>query len=97
MLILNTFFYLLTCIETTGSPPADAGTTSMNSMSVAIGKDHPRGCGDYKRTLKEVIDEYGSPPRMRGLRFDDVVHVELKRITPADAGTTSNPSFLSEV
>ena len=68
--------------------PADAGKTSMIRFALAIVEDHPRGCGENRRTRGGQQQRVGSPPRMRGKL--GIVHSFYLSggITPADAGKT---------
>ncbi len=52
-------------------------------------EDHPRGCGenDFPGAAAFILD--GSPPRMRGKLQRLLPHLQLYRITPADAGKTT--------
>ena len=56
-------------------------------------QDHPRGCGDKHvyTSCNRLIT--GSPPRMRGQALYDLIHQFHYRITPAEAGTSTNQSF----
>ena len=67
--------------------PADAGTSTGDSLGLLMSEDHPRGCGDKFDTFPGKLPGTGSPPRMRG----QVSAVSMSQpdigITPADAGT----------
>ena len=57
-------------------------------MSVA-NQDHPRGCGENHITNEDKRPNTGSPPRMRGKLVGQNANGVPLRITPADAGKTS--------
>ena len=49
--------------------PADAGSTPAAYWLASASKDHPRGRGEHKVTVREVSLVPGSPPRTRGAHF----------------------------
>ena len=53
-----------------------------------VAEDHPRGCGEHWPTLMAGIRPEGSSPRMRGALFNIYAFQTLRRIIPADAGST---------
>ena len=70
--------------------PADAGKTGIAVVGGVAEEDHPRGCGENFFISPPYHNYLGSPPRMRGkLPYRFLGHVG-KRITPADAGKTTN-------
>ena len=77
-------------ILTAGITPADAGKTIMYPSRVTLSRDHPRGCGENPRRQADRVELPGSPPRMRGKPPDYLTDAQRERITPADAGKTSN-------
>ena len=71
-----------------GITPAHAGLTSILWRYENMCRDHPRACGAYdmyKRGLEHIT---GSPPRMRGLLYDEGFSRIGCGITPAHAGLT---------
>ena len=70
--------------------PADAGKTASSVPLPAKKRDHPRGCGENNMKNPTAKRKKGSPPRMRGKRFDDLFKIIGYRITPADAGKTQS-------
>ena len=48
--------------------------------------DHPRVCGEKSAWIAAVVNELGSPPRVRGKVFNDGIMIYYMRITPAYAG-----------
>ena len=78
------------CAALAGITPADAGKTRHPCCAERNVWDHPRGCGEnpiFSRFTHVLI---GSPPRMRGKRcLMHLIHL-THRITPADAGKTSD-------
>ncbi len=71
-----------------GITPADAGKTFNGYGNIESAEDHPRGCGENKKTNEKRSDRQGSPPRMRGKPDEDISAQGVNRITPADAGKT---------
>ena len=72
-----------------GITPADAGKTEKTAHVCATVQDHPRGCGENFPNIKSYIPYRGSPPRMRGKRLLCEPFKAEARITPADAGKTT--------
>ena len=69
-----------------GITPAYAGKNSAHNMASVIRKDHPRVCGEKKRSRQGAPCVAGSPPRMRG-KFIAVDRYQVALgITPAYAG-----------
>ena len=68
--------------------PADAGSTQYQSIYVAIGRDHPRGCGEHTVSGNMIPTMIGSSPRMRGAHKRFAIWPKGLRIIPADAGST---------
>ena len=74
--------------KTLGITPADAGKTCKKCSQFSQYRDHPRGCGENADDFAACADQKGSPPRMRGKRFERYSGSQAERITPADAGKT---------
>ena len=74
---------------TDGITPADAGKTQAKTAFSCRAKDHPRGCGENAACSGRPRDLLGSPPRMRGKLLIAALPFQKFRITPADAGKTS--------
>ena len=53
-------------------------------------QDHPRGCGEHLLKDGEHSYQQGSSPRMRGARLLADNRIDVERIIPADAGSTSS-------
>ena len=68
--------------------PAHAGNTIHPEITVVIVQDHPRACGEHRPEDKEVLQELGSSPRMRGTPDKILPLVRVGRIIPAHAGNT---------
>ena len=68
--------------------PADAGKTANLHSQVTFEKDHPRGCGENLLIRHPYLYSLGSPPRMRGKRYEPATEEEDDGITPAEAGKT---------
>ena len=68
--------------------PAHAGKTAQHAALFIGSADHPRACGENRRWYDWSPWWGGSPPRMRGKRWDLICHCPNKRITPAHAGKT---------
>ena len=73
----------------TGIIPADAGSTGVTIGSEAMRQDHPRRCGEHVRLARHNRTNEGSSPQMRGALARNCGYVCLKRIIPADAGSTN--------
>ena len=69
--------------------PAHAGKTNTCTLPAAIGRAHPRACGENARDVRDFAAGWGSSPRMRGkLGALEAVPPKL-RLIPAHAGKTS--------
>ena len=69
--------------------PADAGKTLSAGTGGFLRRDHPRGCGENSPQRRLNAPQGGSPPRMRGKLFICKGCNLKRRITPADAGKTT--------
>ena len=68
--------------------PAGAGKTNISKSEKTIAKDHPRRCGENHDFAQSNMQEFGSPPQVRG-KHNSVDQIRCKRrITPAGAGKT---------
>ena len=72
-----------------GITPAGAGKTRRRTIANTCPEDHPRGCGENSVVWVFGVRQMGSPPRMRGKHSQITKFRTLDRITPADAGKTS--------
>ena len=68
--------------------PADAGSTKAIREWLNAREDHPRGCGEHHPCLATPQTQPGSSPRMRGALLRARPHMMMRRIIPADAGST---------
>ena len=72
----------------TGITPAGAGKTlPVVAVGVLI-RDHPRRCGENRFLTVLQFRHAGSPPQVRGKRFQAEKQPQGSRITPAGAGKT---------
>ena len=71
-----------------GIIPADAGSTRPLTALAAWSADHPRGCGEHKSRVALRSSPEGSSPRMRGALYCTLITTAIRRIIPADAGST---------
>ena len=69
-----------------GITPACAGKREEAERKPIPGWDHPRVCGEKDGSDLVLIDEKGSPPRVRGKEKLHGAHGQLWGITPACAG-----------
>ena len=69
--------------------PAHAGTTAVPPGDLDQLGDHPRSRGDYFFLNVLCVDSVGSPPLTRGLPKVFDLFLDVVRITPAHAGTTT--------
>ena len=76
-------------IQPNGITPAHAGKTFLPSVHPYRQGDHPRACGENRYGVTRLLENIGSPPRMRGKRAS-VGSAGLEGgITPAHAGKTN--------
>ncbi len=69
-----------------GITPAYAGKSASLNVLTLVFRDHPRVCGEKVGADVGVLNDLGSPPRMRG-KGQDFVAVDTRLgITPAYAG-----------
>ena len=69
--------------------PARAGKTKPRRHNCRPAGDHPRACGENAvKNIGQKIKN-GSPPRVRGKRYDVICLPEVPGITPARAGKTT--------
>ena len=68
--------------------PADAGSTGPGLGGCGLCEDHPRGCGEHNECVDRGGTQLGSSPRMRGAHSPVPRHDRVRRIIPADAGST---------
>ena len=66
--------------------PACAGKRQFGLLRFLQAGDHPRVCGEKLRVAKDLTQQQGSPPRVRGKVFGRGKHLEDVGITPACAG-----------
>ena len=71
-----------------GIIPADAGSTYKDGKVNGEKQDHPHGCGKHVRSCESSMTCMGSSPRMRGAHSGVHFSTPLRRIIPADAGST---------
>ena len=70
--------------------PACAGKTHKLHKVKLVYKDHPRVCGKNFLLFGLLYYILGSPPRVREKRPISIHFLNIRRITPACAGKTSN-------
>ena len=71
-----------------GIIPARAGFTTSFTLTLNIGKDHPRSRGVYIKVTSLTLPMQGSSPLARGLRERSSSPRPARRIIPARAGFT---------
>ena len=73
-----------------GITPACAGKSSPSGGVCTTARDHPRVCGEKRRSKRNGETNPGSPPRVRGK--EDFVRrpLDARGITPACAGKRSS-------
>ena len=69
--------------------PADAGSTPSRPYTSCPSEDHPRGCGEHRRSTYSSSSPRGSSPRMRGAHNVTIKDKTVHGIIPADAGSTT--------
>ena len=72
-----------------GIIPAYAGSTDDIRSSQHIDRDHPRVCGEHYRSELSTETATGSSPRMRGAHPKKDEILQVGRIIPAYAGSTT--------
>ena len=77
--------------------PADAGSTQRHAPFSRNYWDHPRGCGEHKGNVRQSLENMGSSPRMRGALGQSYLISLLRRIIPADAGSTRTVDMLHPI
>ena len=73
----------LTCL---GITPACSGKRLRLGCRKSQTEDHPRVCGEKRKSQAGCALEKGSPPRVRGKAFKAAEKLGVERITPACAG-----------
>ena len=68
--------------------PACAGNTLKMDLIFSISRDHPRLRGEYSGLFFQFLEEAGSPPLARGIRYGYIPEEVRSGITPACAGNT---------
>ena len=68
--------------------PARAGNTRIFLLCVSVNADHPRACGEHRRSSCGEPRAAGSSPRVRGTRYRHWPGIIDTRIIPARAGNT---------
>ncbi len=77
-----------------GITPACAGKRFPMTARLAAKKDHPRMCGEKKRSGDKATANAGSPPHVRGKELQKCRKNLTEGITPACAGKSdSSPSW----
>ncbi len=71
-----------------GITPAGAGKTPIFTCGNNGGKDHPRRCGENRRSVNLRTPLFGSPPQVRGKPHCRHTGGCCRGITPAGAGKT---------
>ena len=71
-----------------GIIPAYAGSTRAASSTAMSSRDHPRVCGEHRRSCTPRWSREGSSPRMRGAPSPTPALARRMRIIPAYAGST---------
>ena len=71
-----------------GITPARAGKTCYRTRRESLRMDHPRACGENASCKFSTPSPKGSPPRVRGKRYNAYQEIKGNRITPARAGKT---------
>ena len=84
-------------VETKRITPACAGSTVLHLYSSPCYRDHPRLRGEYYQKNSKSYRPTGSPPLARGVHEVKQAQKSFRRITPACAGSTPEPSRFSEL
>ena len=62
----------------TGIIPAHAGNTRTPKNSTNTSTDHPRACGEHRKSTQKIDTPTGSSPRMRGTRGPEMAYNDTK-------------------
>jgi len=78
------------CVDGTyhGITPERAGNTAANGLARSPIRDHPRARGEYGNVTPFRLNQPGSPPSARGIRYHQRLAEGGQRITPERAGNT---------
>ena len=79
-------------LKLSGITPAYAGKSYSSLRPVVRCGDHPRVCGEKKKSGGSITSKTGSPPRMRGKASCFGSMWFVLGITPAYAGKSKTPS-----
>ena len=69
--------------------PAHAGNTQTRPLPSLYRAVHPRACGEHGQSQEANMPTFGSSPRMRGTRADQLRQPATRRFIPAHAGNTA--------
>ena len=78
--------YMQNLLDITRIIPAYAGKSITAVLPSQIARDHPRACGEKRRTTIQRVRQEGSPPRVRGKAGRALEGACIPGITPAYAG-----------
>ena len=81
--------------EAVGITPAQAGKSKLALCTPSCPTDHPRACGEKNKELEGVWLPMGSPPHGRGKEVDALGLSCRYGITPAWAGKSSHPYYIT--
>ena len=90
---------LCAVISVRGITPAGAGKTSISVRTNAFAEDHPRRCGENRKSVSQTALGWGSPPQVRGKPRTYLYCSSVTGITPAGAGKTKatlNERFVNQ-
>ena len=73
--------------------PACAGKSRGEPVELILREDHPRVCGEKRKSKRRASGSPGSPPRVRGKAIWRQMSSKALRITPACAGKRKAPSL----
>ena len=76
--------------------PACAGKSIVLFLDDLVQQDHPRVCGEKRRSAPSGRPRWGSPPRVRGKACPFGLALALSRITPACAGKSGVASKICD-
>ena len=68
--------------------PTPVGNTSSRPSASRHTSVHPHACGEYDRNYSDTEIDYGSPPRLWGIRQIDLARARARRFTPTPVGNT---------
>ncbi len=81
---------ILSFTSVTRFTPTPVGNTLFSPKSTECAAVHPHACGEYSHTGADSHEDYGSPPRLWGIRVRRSWALSVRRFTPTPVGNTAS-------